>query len=464
MPSLLSLAALLCGSSVLLIGNGLQGLLIPVRAGLEGFSVGAIGLIAAAYSAGFVIGCVINPAVVHRVGHIRSFAVFAAVAAAVVLGHSLVINEAIWFALRMISGVCFSGLFMVVESWLNERATPETRGRLFGTYLVTNLGSITLGMLLFIPGDPKDFQLFAVTAIAVLLALVPVSLTTTRAPTPIVEARLRPLKLLALSPVGVFGCLCVGLANGSFAGLAPLAASSMGMNSTGIAAFAAAAVLGGAAGQYPIGRLSDAIDRRKVMIGACGAAILLEACLVAIALDSVAGGLDPGVRQTAAIALSACLGLFLYPLYGVSVSHTNDYAGDLNFVVVSSGLLLTWGIGASLGPVLSSQLMGVGGPAMLFVWMAGAHALLALFALFRMTRRASLETEEKTSFAPVMGQRVTPTAYGLHPSGEGLPVEESVASEDGEARTEPPEPAEPPEGEGSSGQDAAERPQIGREG
>lgn len=421
MPALFSLIALLGGSSVLLIGNGLQGLLIPIRAGLEGFSVGMIGLIAAAYSAGFVCGCVINPAVIRRVGHIRSFSVFAAVAAAIVLCHSLVFDQAVWFGLRLLNGICFSGLFMVIESWLNESANKETRGQIFGTYMLTNLASITAGMLLLILGDPADFQLFAITAIAILLALVPVSLTTTKAPTPVAQARLRPLRLLALSPVGVVGCFGVGLANGAFGGMAPIFAGSAGMSSTGVALFGAAAVIGGALGQYPIGRLSDRVDRRAVMVGACFVALLAELLLVAVVQGWVGAGLEPAGRRLVYILLAGVLGLFMYPIYGVSVAHCNDFVGDLNFIEVSSGLLLTWGIGASIGPIAAAQLMDLGGPAMLFVWLALTHLVIGGFALFRMSQRSAALQADKAAYSPTQSQRVTPTAYGLHPYSDGLP-------------------------------------------
>lgn len=430
MPAIVSLIALLLGSSIVLIGNGLQGLLIPVRADIEGFATSEIGLIASAYSTGFIVGCVVNPRIIRRVGHIRSFSIFAAIAGAVILCHALFLHSGVWFALRLISGVCFSGLFTVIESWLNERASPENRGQIFGLYLLVNLSSITVGMLLLTVGDAAGFELFAVTAIAVLLALVPVCLTTTKAPAPVADVKLRLARLFRLSPVGVFGCFGVGMANGAFVGLAPIFGSSVGMDATGIAFLGAAAVIGGAIGQYPIGRISDRMDRRRVVVATCVLAIVVEVLFGLIALGWFGQAWDPANLHLTLIALSGLLGVFIFPLYGLSVAHTNDFAGDTSFVEVSSGLLLTWGIGATIGPIAGSLLMSSVGPPGLFGWLAISHFSLAIFAIYRMAQRDAPSDEDKGTYAPTLGQRVTPTAYGLHPEADGL--DDPEAPEDSE--------------------------------
>lgn len=427
MPAIVSLIALLLGSSIVLIGNGLQGLLIPVRAGIEGFATSEIGLIASAYSTGFIVGCVVNPRVIRRVGHIRSFSIFAAVAGAVILCHALILHSGVWFALRLISGVCFSGLFTVIESWLNERSSAENRGQIFGLYLFVNLSSITGGMLLLVTGDAASFELFAVTAIAVLLALVPVCLTTTTAPGPVADVGLRPVRLFKLSPVGVFGCFGVGLANGAFVGLAPIFGDAVGMDAAGIAFFGAAAVIGGAIGQYPIGRISDRMDRRRVIVATCVLAILVEVAFGILALGLVGPLLDQATLHWVLIGMSGLLGFFLFPLYGLSVAHTNDFAGDTSFVEVSSELLLTWGIGATIGPIVGSLLMSQYGPAALFGWLFASHLALALFAIYRMAQREAPSDEDKANYAPTLGHRVTPTVYGLHPESDGLDDPEADA-------------------------------------
>ena len=181
-PAVGPLSALLLGVAVLFFGNGLQSVLLPVRATIEAFATTSIGLIASAYSAGFVVGCLSMPHIVRRVGHIRTFAVCAAIAASVVLLMALIVDPWVWIVLRALSGVCFAGLFMVIESWLNERATSTNRGQILGVYMVINLSAVTIGQMILPLGNPAAFSLFALTAIAITLALVPVGLTTSDAP------------------------------------------------------------------------------------------------------------------------------------------------------------------------------------------------------------------------------------------------------------------------------------------
>ena len=230
MPAaLVSVSALLLGAAILLLGNGLVGILMPVRATLESFATTSIGLIASGYSAGFVVGCLSIPHIVRRVGHIRTFAVMAAIAASVVQLMALLVEPLAWILLRMISGVAFAGLYMVIESWLNERASNTNRGQLFAAYMVIQLAAITAGQMLLPAGDAAGFGLFAVAAIAITLALVPVGLTTSSAPQPLGAVHLRLGRLYRLSPVGVLGCFFVGLANGAFGGLGVVFAQGVGL-------------------------------------------------------------------------------------------------------------------------------------------------------------------------------------------------------------------------------------------
>ena len=293
MPAaLVSVSALLLGAAILLLGNGLVGILMPVRATLENFATTSIGLIASGYSAGFVVGCLSIPHIVRRVGHIRTFAVMAAIAAAAVQLMALLVEPLAWILLRAISGVAFAGLYMVIESWLNERASNTNRGQLFAAYMVIQLASITAGQMLLPAGDVAGFGLFAVAAIAITLALVPVGLTTSSAPQPLGAVHLRLGRLYRLSPVGVLGCFFVGLANGAFGGLGVVFAQGVGLGTTGVALFMSAALVGGTLFQVPFGRLSDRIDRRKVLMLACLLAVLAGAVL-ALAGDVRSGGRLP---------------------------------------------------------------------------------------------------------------------------------------------------------------------------
>jgi MFS family permease len=429
------LSALLLGVAILFFGNGLQSVLLPVRATIEAFATTSIGLIASAYSAGFVVGCLSMPHIVRRVGHIRTFAVCAAIAASVVLLMVLVVSPLVWIALRALSGVCFAGLFMVIESWLNERATSANRGQVLAVYMVINLTAVTAGQMILPLGDPAGFSLFALTAIAITLALVPVGLTTSSAPQPLREVRLRLGRLYAMSPVGVVGGFFVGLANGAFGGLGVVFATEVGLSITGIALFMSASLVGGALAQLPLGRLSDRTDRRKVIIGVCTLAALTGGLLALLGEARQSGeifGLDGDFTDLSPwflIAVAALFGGAIYSQYSLCVAHTNDFVGREEFVEASSGLLLTWAIGASIGPVLGAfaiDLFGAGG---LFLYTAVAHAGFVLFTVYRMTRRAAVPPEGRAPYvAAGRPSRTTPVAAELDPRAPE-PTEDAAADE-----------------------------------
>jgi len=426
------LTALLLGVAILFFGNGVQGVLLPVRATLEAFATTSIGLIASAYSAGFMVGCFCMPYIVRRVGHIRTFAVCAAIAASVVLLMVLAVHPLVWIPLRALSGVCFAGLFMVIESWLNECATSVNRGQVLAVYMVINLTAVTVGQMMLPLGDPAGFSLFALTAIAITLALVPVGLTTSSAPQPLREVRLRMRRLYAMSPVGVVGGFFVGLANGAFGGLGAVFATQIGLSITGVALFMSASLVGGALAQLPIGRLSDRTDRRKVIVGLCALAALAGG-LLALLGNARQGeqlfGVDAGLALASPLALIAVATLFgaaLYSQYSLCVAHTNDFVSREEFVEASSGLLLTWAIGASIGPVLGAFAMdalGVGG---LFLYTAAVHAGFAGFTVYRISRRAAVPPAEREPYvAAGRPSRTTPACIELDPRAPA-PAEEAA--------------------------------------
>jgi MFS family permease len=443
MPSaIVSISALLLGAAMLLWGNGLQGILLPVRATIESFSTSTIGLIASAYSLGFVVSCRYAPHIVRRVGHIRSFAVLAAIGSCVVLLLVLVVHPVVWILLRMLSGFCFAGLYMVIESWLNESAENANRGQIFSTYMVINLTAITLGQLVLPLGDPAGFALFAITAIAVAMALVPIGLTTSAAPQPIRQVQLRLGRLYRMSPVGLAGCFFVGLGNGAFGGLGAVFADAIGLSTTGIALFMSAALIGGALAQLPLGRLSDRIDRRQVIAMACGFAMIFGLLLAAIGRahegppilgqEALTAALHPAVL----IVVVTLYGSFAYPIYGLCVAHTNDFVSREEFIEASSGLLLTWGIGASIGPLLGALAMEYGGLGGLFFYTALVYSTFALVTLYRITRRVAVPAAERVDF--VQQSTTTPEVTALDPRApdqpEDAPVPTSPAAGVAQAR------------------------------
>ena len=383
------ITALLLSVVLLLMGNGLQGTLLPVRANLEAFSATDIGILGSAYFFGFAAGCLYGPRLIRRAGHIRAFAALVAIASCVVLVHSLFLNAYLWWVLRAMTGFCFAVLYMIIESWLNEKSTNETRGFVFSLYTIINLTVITIGQLMLGLDRPEGFPLFLLASILVSLAAVPVALTKAEAPAPVQSVKIRLGHLYKLSPVGVVGCFAVGLANGSFWALAPVFAQDKGADTWGVAIFMSTAVLAGALGQWPLGRLSDKMDRRRVIIAAaCGSAV------AGILFVVWAPPWDLGL-----LALIFLFGLFAFPIYGVSVAHMNDYVEPDGYVEAASALLLVFALGAVIGPVVASTLTRFLGPDALFGMTAVVQLSLAGFAFYRMRKRAPAPEEEHVTFA-----------------------------------------------------------------
>ena len=400
------LAALLMASAILLTGNGLQSTLIAVRANLEGFPVLVIGGLMSAYFTGFVAGCFCNPAIVQRSGHIRAFAAFAALACAAALLHALIVHPLAWLILRVVVGFCFSGLAMVIESWINERATNQNRGTLFAVYRSVDLTAHTLGQLLLITADPSGMHLFLFVAIMVSLALVPVALTTTTAPRPIEARPFRVTKVFETSPLAAWAVLATGLSNGAFWGLAPNFVQNQGYDIGMVAYFMAAVIMGGAIFQVPLGYLSDRTDRRLVLIliAFCGgsASLFLAYCSAFGPMSLFFAGVF--------------FGAFAMSIYSMSVAHANDFADRADFVEISSGLLFLFGIGAIAGPLFAAGFVALAGDAALFVYMAGAQWLLVIYGIYRVRIRPSVPVHQQATFQPASAApRATPESAELDP-------------------------------------------------
>jgi MFS family permease len=393
-----SIAALLTGVAILLVGQGLQGTLLPVRATVEGFSTVAIGFFGATYFLGFALGCWRGPQLVQRVGHVRVFAAMTALASAAPLLHGLWINLWSWTVLRLISGFCFAALYVVIESWLNETATNENRGTVFSAYVLVNMTMLAVGQQMMLLADPAFMTLFALASVLVSLAALPVVLSTAPSPRVVLDVRLDLGQLYRTSPAGMLGSLATGLANGSFWALAPVFTISYSPDISLTAWFMSAVVIGGAASQFPLGALSDRIDRRYVMALCTGFAIA-----VSIAIWGFAEHMTFGVI----VLLGGLWGAAAFPLYSISVAHSNDYAAEDEFVVVSSGLLLMYGIGAVIGPLLASGLMYVLGAAGLFVFTGLIHVVLLVYLFVRRYRRRPAAPDEHIPFSEALAAATT---------------------------------------------------------
>lgn len=401
--------ALLCGTAFLLIGSGLHGLLLPLRGGLEGFSVTSLGLLGTTWAGGFVAGCLLAPRLVRRVGHVRAFGCFAASAAIIALLSGIYIDATIWIILRTFTGFSMAGAFMVIESWLNERATNESRGKIFGLYMMVNYGATMTGQMMVAGGDIRSDHLFMLVGIFFCLALIPTAVSTAVSPKPLTEVQLDLKALYRNSPAAFVGCILIGIANGAWGTLGAVFGAKSGISTAEIALMVSATIAAGALMQIPVGRLSDLVDRRYVLAGVATLAALVG--LTAFILAPVNG--------TTIIIMTGCYGALAYALYPVAVAHANDHATPETFVKVSSGLLLLYGFGTMLGPLLAAAAMDIFWPSALFAVTALAHISISGHALFRSRKRASPSKGSKEHFKSMPSERdVTPEGMQLDPRAE----------------------------------------------
>ena len=381
------IASLLIGVALLLAGNGLQFTLLPLRGSMEGFGALALGLIGSAYFVGFVSGCLLGPYLVLRAGHIRAFAAMVAVAASIALAYALAPLPLPWAAFRAVTGFAFAVLYLVIESWLNDHATNATRGVVMSSYIIVNFAALTVGQMLVTVYPIEQAKSFMLAAMLLSLASVPVALTRSAQPAPITIVSFRPLQLFLAAPVALVAAFMIGLANGAFWSLAPIFVTGTGLNVERAAQFMTAAVLAGAVVQWPVGRLSDRVDRRRVLL-----ALLAGAVATSFALWLVPAS------GTLLLALGALFGALALPGYSLAAAHGYDKTPASDVVATAATILLASGLGSIAGPPLAALLMVGQGPSTLFLFTAIVEALLAVYVLYRIRVQASLEPPEKTGF------------------------------------------------------------------
>jgi MFS family permease len=409
MSSVIKLYSLLIGSALLMFGGGLQGLVLSVRGAEEHFSLLALGLIGTGWSVGFVAGSITVPMMVKRVGHIRAYSVMAAIGTITILLNLLLINDIAWILLRALSGYCFAGAAMVVESWLNEVAENRSRGTIFSTYSAINMAASTLGQLAMSATGVVGYLPFVLGAISFICALLPTALTSKPQPRPLQSAKLDLKLLYRTSPVAVISAFSVGMANGTFGTLAPVYGYSQHLDAAGISYLMCLTIILGAASQIPFGRLSDRIDRRKVIIGLSGFAAVFATTLV---IADPQGG-------WVLYVLFALYGFVAYPLYGIAVAHANDSARDGDFAKISGGMLLIMGIGLAIGPAIAPTLMNNFKPVGLFIVTATFHGALAISTALRMRARPH-QRARRGRFRPIWGDKgQTPETVTLDPRSGG---------------------------------------------
>ena len=398
-----SLVTILICAALLFAGNGLFQTLLPIRAGQEGYSTTLIGMLGTAFFGGFTVGCYVGPRLIMSVGHVRAFAGLTALLTATLLAFPLLVDGWFWGAMRFVSGVCLAVLYIVVESWLNDSSTNANRGRVLSLYIIVSNIVTMAGQLMVNAYDTRESTLFLLVAILICLSIVPLSLTPTPTPTPIPSARLDLRSLYRVSPVGVVGCLLAGLAEGAFWSLGPVFAQGRGMITSDTALLMAAFVLGGTLSQWPLGWISDKIDRRIV--------------IAAVSFGAVTSGLAIGFGVVPAgwstFALAVAHGALMIPIYALCISHANDNVLNSRMVETSGGLLLAYSVGATLGPLTASLFMVGGHAGGLFFFIGLALLSLGIFAVYRLSVDTRDHRKTKGHFAPTSA--ASPSVFPIEP-------------------------------------------------
>lgn len=387
-----TVSALLFGIALLLLGTGLQVTLLGVRGAIEGFSPTAIGLLMAAYYVGFGASCFVTPKAIERVGHIRVFAALASVASAASLLHAVYVDPWVWAVLRVITGYCMAGLYMVAESWLNGRVPNRNRGTLLAIYMIVNIGAMAVSQQFMNLADPTDFLLFALSSVLVSLALVPVAMTRSVAPAPVPTDRMPMTELYTVSPLGTIGAFLIGVANGAMWGLLPLVGIGLELSVSRIATLMSVILLGGLVLQWPVGWISDRFDRRLAIIG------------TAVALALSCGGLYflVGGDRLPTLVTAFLFGGASFAVYPLCAAYINDWITDEDLVQASAALLLVFGAGAAVGPIAGSFVVEHLGGRHLFTFMGAVALVLVVFGAYRTSKRAAVPMEDQGTFAPVM--------------------------------------------------------------
>ena len=410
--------ALFLGLALIMLGNGLQGSLLGIRASIEGFSTSVTGLVMSGYFIGFIFGATIVPRVVQRVGHIRTFGALASLASASILVHAVFLDPWVWWFMRLITGLAFAGLYIVAESWLNDIATNDSRGQLLSIYMLTLFGGLAGGQFMLNLSSPEGFQLFVLVSVLVSFAVIPILVSVSPAPPYAITDSVHLAQLFKVSPLGVFGVFAAGISAGSIFGMGIIYASTMGLSVKNASFFMGGIVIGGMFLQYPIGWISDQIGRRKTIILTCCFAGGISV-LVSIGL----------ANSQAALIGAAIIGGLSLPLHSLCIAHTNDYLVPKQMVAASGALVLFNGLGATFGAPITGFIMEKFGPQGFYHVIGTVFWVILGVALWRSTQREALSIEDTDNFVPMAPSPISPA---LNPDFE-LEEIEAAAGEDKES-------------------------------
>lgn len=406
---------LLLGLMLLMVGNGVQGSLLGIRGALEGFSTFHLSVVMSAYFAGFLGGSRLAPRLIRRVGHVRVFAALGSMISAILVLYPLAVDWISWSALRVVIGFCFAGIYVTTESWLNAMASNETRGQALSAYMIVQMLGIIASQVLFGLGDPEGFALFIIPSVLVSLAFMPLLLADLPAPE---FEDTRPMsfrRLFRISPLGCAGMLLTGGIFSAMFGMASVWGAMRALTLGQIAGFVAALYVGGLLFQYPVGWLSDRIDRRRLILAV--SALGAVAMLLAFAIK---------LPYVALIGVAIVLGGMINPLYSLLIAHTNDFLGRDEMAAASSGMLFLNGFGAVFGPLVAGGVMHLLGAPGYFLFIGLLFAALAGYTAWRMRQRtAPTETGGYAGLAP-LAQTVAVEAVLHLPAQSANPVEDAA--------------------------------------
>lgn len=418
--------ALLLGMLLLMIGNGLQGTLLGVRGAIEGFSTIEMSIVMSAYFVGFLFASRAVPGMIRRVGHLRVFAALASMISAVLVLYPTLADPWVWTAGRVIIGFCFCGVYIAAESWLNAAATNENRGQALSLYMIVQVLGIVIAQALLLVADPAGFVLFVIPSVLVSIAVVPILLAAS--PTPAFD-QTRPMSLAALYRVSPLGCVGMFLLGGVFAaqfGMGSVYGTEAGLTLPQISGFVAAFYVGAVFLQFPLGWISDWMDRRLLIlitaaIGGAGAVV----------------GLASGGTYVLLLVAATMIGGMTNPLYSLLIAYTNDYLTRETMAGASAGLLFINGLGAILGPVITGWAMSVVGPEGYFLLIAVLMFALVVYAAWRMTRRAAPSVADTTSYAPLSPTSTPVAAQAAQDAAQAVQDAAQIIAQNNAQNTDP---------------------------
>ena len=400
--------ALFFGYALISLAHGLQGTLIGVRAVFEGFSFISTGIVVAGYYVGYLTGSITIPIFLKRVGHIRVFAALASLASIAILLHSVFLQPQMWFFIRILTGISLAGIYVIMESWLNDKSTNETRGQILSIYMIITFAFLGLGQLLLNLSDPIQVDLFILVSILLSFALLPILLSNTDAPNTSDPKSLSLKELFIISPLGFVGAFFTGLAHSAILGYGAVYATAKGLGLFEISIFMLIVSSFGAIFQWPVGYISDKIDRRIILVGVTFIASGLSLLIVASSYISL-------IVFFLLLAIYAGMSL---PMYSLTIAHTNDFLQQNEIVGATATIAILVGFGAICGPIIASFFMSIVGPDGFFVYLFIVHGLLGLFGLYRMAKR-SKPTDLESQYTPLprnisaAGMELTPIAEPL---------------------------------------------------